>query len=179
MGPTTVDIYSQPVYLPKELGGTNSDSRTEYSPKIPSFEEMEASVDNCNQFLESTWLPRCDIDNDPRAWLSVIMARIVIIKMRIFIYKPRPGAAMVRTQEIRDKLFTYTLEVIELENLGISEPRVKKWSWYVKLLVIGTTFLDKGNNTDPGISGGFLRCDNGEQWLLFWLNFVFEKALPK
>jgi hypothetical protein len=135
MGPTTHDLYAQPIYVPTELGGDNavSDSRVMQTPRIPTFEEMEESVDKCNQFLERTWLPRCDVDNDPRAWLSVIMARIVILKMRIFVYKPRPGAmaAMARTQEIRDKLLKYTLEVIELENMGATDPRTKKWSWYV------------------------------------------------
>lgn len=116
MGPTTTKLYSAPV--------------AERVLKAPSYEELEASVKKCELYLEKTWLPRCDVENDTRAWLSTIMAQIVILKMKIWIYKPRPGAVTERTQVMRDKLFVYTLEVMELENIGMTNPRTEVFKWW-------------------------------------------------
>ena len=149
MGPTTTALYSTPVAEP--------------ALKVPNFRALEASVEKCQRHLDQVWLPRCDIHDDARAWLSTIMAQIVIVKMKIWIYKPRPGAMIERTQEMRDKLFLYTIEVMELENLGMTDARTERlFAWWFRAIAQWGAMAFGKYSSSPRISKEQFRSPQSE-----------------
>jgi hypothetical protein len=82
--------------------------------------------------VEDKYLKPCaDQDGDLLHWVAAAIARLIMAKMSLIIYQPVlfASAAQDVSQEVRDRLFTSSTEVIEYNRLLNTEPRCKQYRW--------------------------------------------------
>lgn len=97
----------------------------------------EPATDNCpnvvqivNKRIEEQYLKHCDM-KDPLQWASATIARLVLTKMWLVIHDPRTRskANSQVSPEVRESLFTTSIEVTEFAHLIKNDENTKKWSW--------------------------------------------------
>jgi Fungal specific transcription factor domain len=95
-----------------------------------SLEEKEELVRNCARHLEKTYLRYCE-DAGPLYWVAATVARLIIAKMSLIIYHPltQPGKPNSLSQDIKDRLFMASIEIIEYSRILESEASTKHWGW--------------------------------------------------
>ena len=95
-----------------------------------SLEEKEELVRECAQHLEKTYLRYCE-DAGPLYWVAATVARLIIAKMSLIIYHPltQPGKPNSLSQDIKDRLFMASIEIIEYSRILESEASTKQWGW--------------------------------------------------
>ncbi|PBP20792.1 hypothetical protein BUE80_DR008119 [Diplocarpon rosae] len=95
-----------------------------------SLEEKERVVRECAAHLEEKYLQYCE-DAGPLYWVTAKIARLIIANMFLVIYYPLtlPGKPSTLPQDIRDRLFISSIEIIEYSRILESEASIKKWGW--------------------------------------------------
>lgn len=97
---------------------------------LMNLEDKEALVREAAQHLEVTYLQYCE-DAGPLYWVSATIARLIMAKMSLIIYHPltQPGKPNSLSQDIKDRLFMASVEIIEYSHILESETSTKKWGW--------------------------------------------------
>jgi hypothetical protein len=111
--------YTPPGQTPCKLTGN-----------VMTLEEKEALVRNAAKHLEVTYLQYCE-DAGPLYWVSATIARLIMAKMSLIIYHPmtQPGKPNSLSQDIKDRLFMASIEILEYSHILESETSTKKWGW--------------------------------------------------
>ncbi len=112
--------YTPPGETPCKLSG-----------KLPlTLEEKEEAIRNCSRHLEQTYLRYCE-DAGPLYWVAATIARLIIAKMSLIIYHPltQPGKPNSLSQDIKDRLFMASIEILEYSRILESEATTKQWGW--------------------------------------------------
>lgn len=111
--------YTPPGATPCQLGG-----------RILTLEDKEALIRDTTRHLEVTYLQYCN-DAGPLYWVSATIARLIMAKMSLIIYHPitQPGKPSSLPQDIKDRLFTASIEIIEYSHILETEASTKKWGW--------------------------------------------------
>jgi hypothetical protein len=80
--------------------------------------------------LEWTYLQYCE-DAGPLYWVAATVARLIMAKMCLIIYHPftQPGKPNNLSQDIKDRLFMASIEIIEYSRILESEASTKHWGW--------------------------------------------------
>jgi hypothetical protein len=95
-----------------------------------TLEEKEKLVREHAQHLEVKYLQYCE-DAGPLYWVAATIARLIIAKMSLVIYHPltQPGKPSSLSQDIKDRLFISSIEIIEYSTILESEASTKQWGW--------------------------------------------------
>lgn len=97
-----------------------------------TLEQREAMLMDMFARVEDKYLKPCtDQDGDLLHWVAAAIARLIMAKMSLIIYQPVlfSSAGQDVSQEVRDRLFTSSTEVIEYNRLLNTEPRSKQYRW--------------------------------------------------
>ena len=99
-----------------------------------SLTDKDKAIDELENLIEHKYLKYCDPLN-PLHFLSAIMARSAICKMRLVAHHPRKyqdrGAQL--PQQEKDMLFNNSLKMIEYDNLVQSTQSTQKFLWHVNV----------------------------------------------
>lgn len=95
-----------------------------------TIEDKERMVREVADHLEQTYLQHCD-NAGPLYWVSATVARLILSKMSLIIYHPlvQPGKPNSLSQDVRDRLFMASIEIIEYSRVLESETTTKQWGW--------------------------------------------------
>jgi hypothetical protein len=95
-----------------------------------SLEEKEEMIRDCARHLEKTYLQYCE-DAGPLYWVAATVARLIVAKMSLIIYHPltQLGKPNSLSQDIKDRLFMASIEIIEYSRILESEASTKQWGW--------------------------------------------------
>ncbi|KAF8865249.1 hypothetical protein BDZ45DRAFT_796570 [Acephala macrosclerotiorum] len=98
--------------------------------EVLTIEDKERLVREVADHLEKTYLQHCE-GAGPLYWVAAIVARLIIAKMSLIIYHPltQPGKPNSLSQDIRDRLFMSSIEIIEYSRVLESEATTKQWGW--------------------------------------------------
>jgi hypothetical protein len=99
--------------------------------KLPlTLEEKEEAIRDAARRLEGTYLQYCE-DAGPLYWVAATIARLIIAKMSLIIYHPltQPGKPSSLSQDIKDRLFMASIEILEYSRILESEASTKQWGW--------------------------------------------------
>ncbi|KAI0127039.1 fungal-specific transcription factor domain-containing protein [Xylariales sp. AK1849] len=99
-----------------------------------SLQEREDMLLELSQRLEDKYLKPCtDEEGDLLHWVAATISRLIMAKMSLIIYQPIlfPSAHESRdvSQEVRDRLFMSSTEVVEYNRLLNVEPKCKQYRW--------------------------------------------------
>ena len=95
-----------------------------------TLEAKEQLVKDCADRLEEKYLKYCE-DAGPLYWVAATVARLITAKMSLIIYHPltQPGKPNSLSQDIKDRLFMASIEIIEYSRILESEASTKQWGW--------------------------------------------------
>lgn len=97
---------------------------------LVTLEEKERMVKECSDRLEEKYLRYCE-EAGPLYWVAATVARLITAKMSLVIYHPltQPGKPSTLSQDIKDRLFMASIEIIEYSRILESEASTKQWGW--------------------------------------------------
>ncbi|KAH7319489.1 fungal-specific transcription factor domain-containing protein [Rhexocercosporidium sp. MPI-PUGE-AT-0058] len=100
------------------------------SGQMLTLEQKESLVRECADHIEVKYLQYCE-DAGPLYWVAATVARLIIAKMSLVIYHPLtlPGKPSSLSDDIKDRLFISSIEIIEYSRILESEATTKKWGW--------------------------------------------------
>jgi hypothetical protein len=119
---------------------SNTLRRLQYVPPGPrrcnkffselSVEKKEQWVRDLHERLENQYLKDTDM-NVPLYWVVATISRLIMSKLWLIIYHPfqRLDGGSSLPQEVRDKLFSTSLENCEYSILLETEEKTKRWGW--------------------------------------------------
>lgn len=93
--------------------------------------EKETMIDTCHTHIESQYLTHCDMSS-PILWVSATVARLILAKMWLMVHHPRSyfnDGDAPPPQEVKDRLFVTSIEVIEFSYLLERNENTAKWGW--------------------------------------------------
>ena len=95
-----------------------------------TLEEKEQMIKECSDRLEEKYLQYCE-EAGPLYWVAATVARLITAKMSLIIYHPLtyPGQPNSLSQDIKDRLFMASIEIIEYSRVLESEASTKQWGW--------------------------------------------------
>jgi len=95
-----------------------------------TLEDKEQLIKETAEKLENTYLQHCQ-DAGPLYWVAATVARLVTAKMSLIVYHPliRPGKPESLSQDVRDRLFMASIEIIEYTRVLESEASTHQWGW--------------------------------------------------
>lgn len=95
-----------------------------------TLEDKESLIRECSDRLEEKYLKYCE-DAGPLYWVAATVARLITAKMSLIIYHPltQPGKPNSLSQDIKDRLFMASIEIIEYSQILESEASTKHWGW--------------------------------------------------
>jgi hypothetical protein len=95
-----------------------------------TLEDKERMIKECADRLEEKYLQYCE-DAGPLYWVAATVARLITAKMSLIIYHPltHPGKPNSLSQDIKDRLFMASIEIIEYSRVLESEASTKQWGW--------------------------------------------------
>lgn len=69
--------------------------------------------------------------DNPMYWVAATVARLILAKLSLIIHQPVlfPSQGTEVSEEIRDKLFVSSMEIVEYNLILHTEPRTKQWRW--------------------------------------------------
>ncbi|KPM38035.1 hypothetical protein AK830_g8535 [Neonectria ditissima] len=81
--------------------------------------------------IEEKFLKHVVTYDDPLLWMASLIARIVMAKNGLVIYQPVsfPGTGPELFNEIRNRLWVSTIEIVEYNYLLNTDPRCRQWRW--------------------------------------------------
>ena len=101
-----------------------------------TLEDKEKHIDELHQYLEQKYLKYLDM-SIPLHWVAALVARLIMAKMWLVIHHPLSridrGAGL--TQEVKDRLFDTSVEVIEFSRLLETDKSTLKWGWLFRTYV--------------------------------------------
>lgn len=97
-----------------------------------TLQQREEMLFEMYERVEERYLRPCtDQDGDLLHWVAAAIARLIMAKMSLIIYQPilfhDPGDDV--TQEVRDRIFLSSTEVVEYNKLLNTEPKCKQYRW--------------------------------------------------
>jgi hypothetical protein len=95
-----------------------------------TLEDKERLIKECADRLEERYLQYCE-DAGPLYWVAATVARLITAKMSLIIYHPliSPGKPNSLSQDIKDRLFMASIEILEYSKVLKGETSTKKWGW--------------------------------------------------
>ena len=110
-------------YVPPGLGCPQSAA-------LITLEEKERMIKECADRLEEKYLQYCE-EAGPLYWVAATVARLIIAKMSLVIYHPltQPGKPSPLSQDVKDRLFMASIEIIEYSTVLKSEASTRQWGW--------------------------------------------------
>ncbi|KAK5227739.1 hypothetical protein LTR47_008546 [Exophiala xenobiotica] len=100
-----------------------------------TLEEKEKLIDECARDLEEKYLRHCDA-NVPIYWVSATVARLILAKIWLSIHHPRSFGATnedaLLPQDVRDRVFITSVEVVEFSHLLEKNENTAKWGWFFR-----------------------------------------------
>lgn len=101
-----------------------------------SVEKKEKWVRDLHERLENMYLKDTDM-SVPLYWVIATISRLIMSKMWLIIYHPfqRLDGGSSLPREVRDKLFTTSLENVEYSILLETEEKTKRWGWLFRTYV--------------------------------------------
>ncbi|RFU32729.1 hypothetical protein B7463_g3594, partial [Scytalidium lignicola] len=117
-------------YVPPDRTRDNNNSLPGTTAKNLTLEEKEDLIKKYADRLETRYLQHCT-DAGPLYWVAATVARLIMAKMRLIIYYPliHPNRPHTLPQDIRDRLFMASIEIIEYAQALQSEGETRKWGW--------------------------------------------------
>ncbi|ORY57779.1 fungal-specific transcription factor domain-containing protein [Pseudomassariella vexata] len=100
-----------------------------------TLKEREDLLIDIYDRVEQKYLkPFTDQEGDLLNWVAAAIARLIMAKMSLIIYQPilfphSPGQGPSVSEEVRDRLFTSSTEVVEYNKLLNSDNRCKQYRW--------------------------------------------------
>jgi hypothetical protein len=97
---------------------------------LVTLEEKERMVKECADRLEEKYLQYCE-EAGPLYWVAATVARLITAKMSLVIYHPltQPGKPDFLSQDIKDRLFMASIEIIEYSSILKTEASTRQWGW--------------------------------------------------
>lgn len=112
------------------------------NPMNPCPTATQLSLDQREQMLlemygrvEDRYLKPCnDQDGDLLHWVAAAIARLIMAKMSLIIYQPIlfPANGEDISQEVRDRIFLSSTEVVEYNRLLNTEPKCRQYRWLLQ-----------------------------------------------
>lgn len=95
-----------------------------------SLEDKERVIKETADLLEERYLQYCE-DAGPLYWVAATVARLITAKLSLVIYHPliEPGKPNSLSQDIKDRLFMASIEIMEYSGVLESESSTKQWGW--------------------------------------------------
>jgi hypothetical protein len=96
-----------------------------------TLEDKERIIKETADHLEEKYLQYCE-NAGPLYWVAATVARLIIAKMTLIIYHPLTQPRNSNNplpQNIRDRLFMASIEIIEYSQVLEAETSTKKWGW--------------------------------------------------
>ncbi len=94
--------------------------------KARTLADKEKIVKSLQERLENKYLVHCH-GAGPLFWVAATVARLIVAKMGLIIYTPHIEAGL--SQEIKDRLFIVSIEIMEYSKLLETEVSTKQWGW--------------------------------------------------
>ena len=101
-----------------------------------SLEDKEHMIDELHQYLEKKYLRHLDT-TVPLHWVAATVARLIMAKMWLIVHHPfsRIDRGAGLSQDVKDRLFLTSVEVIEFSRLLETEKTTLKWGWLFRTYV--------------------------------------------
>ncbi|KAH6695769.1 fungal-specific transcription factor domain-containing protein [Plectosphaerella plurivora] len=111
------------------VNGGDGDAAASLAARDQMLSEVHARVEN--QFLRHVISSEAEGDRDPLFWVASLVARVVMAKIGLLIYQPVlfPGSGPALSEEIRDRLFASTVDIVEHNHVLNTDPRCRQWRW--------------------------------------------------
>ncbi|KIW19358.1 hypothetical protein PV08_03653 [Exophiala spinifera] len=127
-------IRSELSILPRRLNFTAPGAMPGQTQEM-TLEQKEKMIDECHRHLEEKYLHYCD-PNVPIHWVAATVARLILAKMWLSIHHPRsfgsPTGDALLPQEVRDRVFITSVEVLEFTHLLEQNEKTAKWGWFFR-----------------------------------------------
>ncbi|KAI1082086.1 fungal-specific transcription factor domain-containing protein [Whalleya microplaca] len=97
-----------------------------------TLEQRETMLMNMYEHIEEKYLKACgDKETDLLHWVAATIARLIMAKMSLITYQPMlmSSSAMELSQDVRDRLFMASVEVVEYTKVLNTEPKCRQWRW--------------------------------------------------
>ena len=116
--------------LTRKLSYVPSGSDYRQRAAFLTLEEKERLIKECADHLEEKYLKYCE-EAGPLYWVAATVARLITAKMSLVIYHPltQPGKPNSLSQNVKDRLFMASIEIIEYSSVLTSEASTRKWGW--------------------------------------------------
>lgn len=113
--------------LSRQLHATNSAAK---GPETSPIERENVLVNNYRRIQHKFFKHAMD-EADPLWWVAAMISRIIMSKMCLLIYQPSmfPGADAGLTDDIRQRIFVSSIEIIELGQRLNTDSRCRQWRW--------------------------------------------------
>lgn len=97
---------------------------------LVTLEEKERMIKECADRLEEKYLQYCE-EAGPLYWVAATVARLITAKMSLIIYHPltQPGLPSPLSQDVKDRLFMASIEILEYSSVLKSEASTRQWGW--------------------------------------------------
>lgn len=101
-----------------------------------TLEDKEKKIDDLHQYLERKYLKYLDM-SIPLHWVAALVARLIMAKMWLVVHHPlsRNDRGAGLSQEVKDRLFHTSVEVIEFSRLLETDRSTLKWGWLFRTYV--------------------------------------------
>ncbi len=101
-----------------------------------TLEDKRKKIDDLHQYLERKYLKYLDM-SIPLHWVAALVARLIMAKMWLVVHHPLSridrGAGL--SQEVKERLFHTSIEVIEFSRLLETDKSTLKWGWLFRTYV--------------------------------------------
>ncbi|KAJ8122273.1 hypothetical protein O1611_g9882 [Lasiodiplodia mahajangana] len=96
-----------------------------------TLEEHEDKLIEMYEHIDQKYLKPCpDKETDLLNWVSATIARLIMSKMSLVIYQPlMPSTGVDLPNDVRDRLFMASIEVVEYSRVLNAEPKIRRWRW--------------------------------------------------
>jgi hypothetical protein len=96
-----------------------------------TLEEQEEKLLEMYEHIDQKYLKPCpDKETDLLNWVSATISRLIMSKMSLVIYQPlMPSGGNELPNDVRDRLFMASIEVVEYSRVLNAEPKIRRWRW--------------------------------------------------
>lgn len=118
------------------LGYSSPTKGQDESLQAKTWEDNEKLVLDLERKLENEIIICCDAGN-PLAWLTVVVIRLIMSRLRLAIYHPQSHNHRYTSHRhiSRDIVLEAAVQNLEYGHLLITEPAAAKWRWYANTRV--------------------------------------------
>ncbi|KAI0390615.1 fungal-specific transcription factor domain-containing protein [Xylariaceae sp. FL0594] len=117
--------------LSRRVHNTVSGMDTLHNQSRVTLEEQEERLVEMYEHINQKYLKPCpDKETDVLNWVSSTVARLIMSKMSLVIYQPlMPSTGNDLPNDVRDRLFMASIEVVEYHIILNGEPKIRRWRW--------------------------------------------------